>query len=423
MRDRTSDRRSAILRHAGSLFARQGYGATTVRQIADAADLLSGSLYHHFPSKEAMLLDIIEDVIAEALRRHRAALATVTDPIVALRSLIRSSLTLIAAKPDAAIVIVGEGRRLARTERFAWLSERTAQTSAMWVRVMADGARSGAFRADLRAATTAHLVQTTVWSMAQWIRAGRPFDPEAAADRVFDLFLHGIAVPGAYRSRDLGHLLGDVGPSTPAIGVPPDLLLPAGPPPAPPEADARTRIVAAASALFANQGYAVTTTRQIAETAGVPVGSLAHHIGSKERLIAEMLTDFHDELSVGFAKDHAEAADPVEQIAAYIARTARVQTENGIAAVMQLNEATLEHLPRRELESLFAYIAFAWHSALDEGMRTGVFRAGLDPDFTHRLVRTAISGSSTVYRAMGVADVAGLYQEVVLAGIGRRHAG
>src|SRR5215472_18769414 len=49
-----SQRRARMLELAGELFAQKGYRATTVREIADAAGILSGSLYHHFDSKESI---------------------------------------------------------------------------------------------------------------------------------------------------------------------------------------------------------------------------------------------------------------------------------------------------------------------------------------------------------------------------------
>jgi TetR/AcrR family transcriptional regulator, cholesterol catabolism regulator len=54
---RSSDRREEILRVATALFADRGYGATGMRDIADAAGVLAGSLYGHFASKTEILLE------------------------------------------------------------------------------------------------------------------------------------------------------------------------------------------------------------------------------------------------------------------------------------------------------------------------------------------------------------------------------
>jgi AcrR family transcriptional regulator len=49
-----------MLDAALSLFSRQGYGATSMRQISDECGLSVGNLYHHFPSKEAIFQRLID---------------------------------------------------------------------------------------------------------------------------------------------------------------------------------------------------------------------------------------------------------------------------------------------------------------------------------------------------------------------------
>ncbi len=57
--------REAILEAAAKLFRRQGYSATTLRQIADLAAIQAGSIYYYFESKDA----ILDEVLDEGLRR------------------------------------------------------------------------------------------------------------------------------------------------------------------------------------------------------------------------------------------------------------------------------------------------------------------------------------------------------------------
>ena len=65
---------------AGELFAQKGYRATTVREIADAAGILSGSLYHHFDSKESIGDEILSSFINDVLADYRAAVASDGSP-------------------------------------------------------------------------------------------------------------------------------------------------------------------------------------------------------------------------------------------------------------------------------------------------------------------------------------------------------
>src|ERR1700754_4336502 len=72
---RASERRDHLVKLAAELFARKGFQATTVRAIADEAGILSGSLYHHFDSKESIVDDILSAFFNELMAANRAALA------------------------------------------------------------------------------------------------------------------------------------------------------------------------------------------------------------------------------------------------------------------------------------------------------------------------------------------------------------
>lgn len=68
--------RDSILEAAAKLFRRQGYSATTLRQIAGMAEIKAGSIYYYFDSKEAILDEVLEqglqrifDAVKLALKR------------------------------------------------------------------------------------------------------------------------------------------------------------------------------------------------------------------------------------------------------------------------------------------------------------------------------------------------------------------
>ena len=68
-----SERRDDLVQLAAELFAKKGYQATTVREIADTAGILSGSLYHHFDSKESIGDEILSSFLNDVLTDYRAA--------------------------------------------------------------------------------------------------------------------------------------------------------------------------------------------------------------------------------------------------------------------------------------------------------------------------------------------------------------
>jgi AcrR family transcriptional regulator len=73
-RERTkAANRAAILTAAQEVFAVDGYGAASVRDIIRRTDLASGTFYNYFPDKDAIFLALIAEVGEEARRRVRAA--------------------------------------------------------------------------------------------------------------------------------------------------------------------------------------------------------------------------------------------------------------------------------------------------------------------------------------------------------------
>ena len=73
---RADNRLPEVLAQAARVFRAKGYDAASIRDIVGAIDMLPGSLYYHFPSKEALLLA----VYAEGVRRFSAAVSAAIAP-------------------------------------------------------------------------------------------------------------------------------------------------------------------------------------------------------------------------------------------------------------------------------------------------------------------------------------------------------
>src|ERR1700742_4067790 len=84
-------RRDELLGIAAELFAERGFKNTTVRDIADAAGILSGSLYHHFDSKESMVDEILSSFQRELFRAYNAIIASDRDPRGKLEAVVHAS--------------------------------------------------------------------------------------------------------------------------------------------------------------------------------------------------------------------------------------------------------------------------------------------------------------------------------------------
>ena len=77
--ERLAATRSAILRAASDLFGRQGYAATSVDEIAAAAGVAKGAVYHHFASKKRLFEPVLEATTAALARQVMATAGTASD--------------------------------------------------------------------------------------------------------------------------------------------------------------------------------------------------------------------------------------------------------------------------------------------------------------------------------------------------------
>jgi AcrR family transcriptional regulator len=84
--------REHILATAARLFSARGYQATTVRDIAREVGIQSGSLFHHFSSKEQMLVEMVREAAISMCVGAEALIAPISAPDERLRALVRFEL-------------------------------------------------------------------------------------------------------------------------------------------------------------------------------------------------------------------------------------------------------------------------------------------------------------------------------------------
>jgi AcrR family transcriptional regulator len=102
MRDRDLATRDRILLEASRLFARRGYYGSTTRDIAQATGIRQPSLFHHFPSKSAILMTLVDLDLTASLAQVRSARAAGGSlPQQLHRYLVRDLATFLALPFDA----------------------------------------------------------------------------------------------------------------------------------------------------------------------------------------------------------------------------------------------------------------------------------------------------------------------------------
>ena len=188
------DRRHELLAIAAGCFARKGFKNTTVRDIADEAGILSGSLYHHFDSKESMVDEILSTFQDELFGKYDAILLGDADPRAKLEQAVVVSFEAIDHHPHEVAIFQNEAAYLGAFDRFAYLAERNAQSRAVWITLLDDGVRAGALRDDLDIELTYRFIRDTVWVAVGWYRPGGKLTHLHVAQQYLSILLDGIAV-------------------------------------------------------------------------------------------------------------------------------------------------------------------------------------------------------------------------------------
>jgi len=185
-----SPRRAHLLEIAAELFATRGYAQTTVRDIADEAGLLSGSLYHHFASKEAMLTEILQGFMGDLLGGCTRIVEQGDKPSEMLDGLIRHSFETIHRKPSEVALYQNESALLAGVPGFEFVTETSLEIEKIWLDVLEAGRASGVFRKDVDVKLLHRFIRDAVWASVSWYRPGGRFNHVTLADQFIEL-LHG----------------------------------------------------------------------------------------------------------------------------------------------------------------------------------------------------------------------------------------
>ena len=189
------ERHDQILAVAAELFAGKGVAATTVREIADVVGILSGSLYHHFDSKEAMVDEILAPYLKDLGDACQRVIARHADPRGKLRDLVAECLGVVEAHPHATEIYQSDVNYLSQFERFGYLTAAAAQVRQAWLEVLNDGVAHGAFRPDLEPRIVYRLMRDAIWPSVRWFRPSQDYPLSRFAEDCTSLFLDGVAVP------------------------------------------------------------------------------------------------------------------------------------------------------------------------------------------------------------------------------------
>jgi AcrR family transcriptional regulator len=305
--DSDGTRRTEVLETAASLIGSSGL-RTSLQEIADAAGILPGSLYHHFESKEAILVELIRRYHADLDRLGRIALERLDEPdsrrasekIVELGSAIARC----AVKHRAALQMSFYEAPSSNEELVKLLQEPPTAVQQAMLQTLRAGRWSGYIRPEIDLPTLAdRICQSTMHAGLDVIRHNA--SPEQVATVLCRIMLQGLARrPPSDEELDRSN----------AFAAAEEAIKTWNDEPASAVNDKAAHVRAVARAEFGRKGYEVTTIRDIASAAGLGTGTVYRLIGSKDQLLASIMLSFGTKVGGGFATVLRADATPIEKL-------------------------------------------------------------------------------------------------------------
>ena len=131
-----------VLTAAATLFRKHGVSGTTIRAIADAADMLPGSVTYRYSTKEALVVALMERAVAQVSAEVLDAVEYSQNPVERLRLAMRAHLRALLGGDDAVYVLLFDWQRLSAPTRQKLSAERQRYES-IWDGLIYAAAASG----------------------------------------------------------------------------------------------------------------------------------------------------------------------------------------------------------------------------------------------------------------------------------------
>lgn len=184
--NKNSKRRKELVAIAARLFCNQGYESTTVRMLADAMGIKSGSLFHHFNDKQEILYAVIESGMLHAMEIARQTLANALTPRERLYALARAHLSTLLEDRDAHVVAIYEWRSLTQDSRDLLVKLRDAYETS-WREVINECHEAGLLKGDQ--SLQRHLALGALNWTVQWYQPGGKLSPDELAQELVAMVL------------------------------------------------------------------------------------------------------------------------------------------------------------------------------------------------------------------------------------------
>jgi AcrR family transcriptional regulator len=413
-------RRDEILAAAAGLFAAEGYRSTSMREVAAAAGILAGSLYHHFPSKEAIAVELVEEYHADLVQAVRGFRPGDAGPVAALRAFARVIAEVSGRNRAALQISMYDAPTTASPTLKAVVRAQPASLDGRWRDLIAAAAAAGAIDERVDPRILRHVLRETMpmAGVMVWERGAPDGGPAAFADCVAAVIFDGLALPEpAAPRRDASPEPGGKSMAIRAVTQARARWAAEG------EERQRERpglILDVARAEFAQRGFEATTVRDIADAAGLSPGNLYRYFESKDAMVTSILSEFSDRLLAAYTEVLAAGAGAVESVEAicwlldqagrHFSREIDMLKGNG--RVLSLEVAS--HYRDGALARYAMLVG-----VIERGVATGELRPVAEPALVASCVREIMWAPMRSLATVGATPVREFIRGAILAGAAR----
>lgn len=186
--------RERILFAAARLFREYGFDKTTVRQIAEACDLLPGSLHYRYRAKEDILVDMMRVAIEKTIRGITEATTMTNDPLQQLRAALQAHIDVLLSGDDMTYVLLFEWRSLRGAARKEMIRERDLYERC-WATMLDALKEQGLIRPDVDTHLLRLIGLGAINWMATWYKQGGEYSLTEIGESLWLVISRGILAP------------------------------------------------------------------------------------------------------------------------------------------------------------------------------------------------------------------------------------
>lgn len=189
--DLSDGRESQLLSIARQLFARKGYDATSLRDIAEAAQITKAALYYYFPNKDTLYERVVIESMAALLSEVQTAVARAHTPTEKVRAFLRASAESMEQRRDQWVAGSNAFWQAGATGRRGLALQHRDDYEHLLRQCITDGITSGELR-PVNPAIAGRLLLSGLNQMARWHRPGGDLRANEVIDQYLDIVLMGL---------------------------------------------------------------------------------------------------------------------------------------------------------------------------------------------------------------------------------------